>query len=79
MPWKRAKNYRIFHTHEGTFAGKTTISIWFENQEGFYKYENLELDRAAFIIDLLRNEDPIWIAESTGLLQVALEPVGDAE
>ena len=45
----------------------------------FYRYEGLSPERAHHIVNLLRNENTIWIELESGLFQVAFEPVGEEE
>lgn len=59
-----------------TIGGSTVI---FLGQEGkFYQYE-VPLDEARFLLDLLRNEKPIYINPLTRTLSTSTEPVGEAE
>jgi len=76
--YKRAQSYRVFHYATGPRAGKTDVIVMVEGGSA-YRYEGLSPERAHHIVDLLRNEDTIWIELDTGLFQVASEPVGEGE
>ena len=76
--YKRAKFYRVFHYATGPKAGTTTIIVAVEGG-GSYWYRDLSPGRAHHIIDLLRNEDPVWVELESGMLQVSVEPVGEGD
>jgi hypothetical protein len=76
--YRRAETYRVFHFVTGQKAKTTDVIVTVEDG-GVYRYEGLSPERAHLIIDLLRNEDTIWIELESGLLQVAQEPVGEGE
>jgi hypothetical protein len=75
--YRRAISYRVFHYATGPKAGTSTVIVSVEGD--FYRYEDLSPERAHHIVDLLRNEDTIWIEMESGLFQVATEPVGEGE
>ena len=76
--YRRVQNYRIFHYDTGSRAGTSSIIAMLDGGT-YYRYENLAPDRAHHIVDLLRNEDTLWVERDSGLLQVAMEPVGEGE
>lgn len=76
--YRRVQSYRVFHYNTGGRAGTSTIIAMLEGA-AYYRYENLSADRAHHIVDLLRNEDTLWVERDSGLLQVAFEPVGEGE
>ncbi len=76
--YKLAERYRVAFFHKGSKAGKTDVIVVLENGES-YTYEGLPPETAHHLIDLLRNEKPIWINPQTGLFIVADEPVGSGE
>lgn len=76
--YRRAQYYRVFHYFTGPKAGTTTVIVSVEGASA-YSYEGLSPERAHHIVDLLRNEKPIWIELESGLFQVAVEPVGEGE
>lgn len=76
--YRRAHNYRVFHYASGPKAGKTDVIVVVEGG-GYYRYDGMGPERAHHIVDLLRNEDTIWIELQSGLFQVAYEPVGEGE
>ena len=76
--YRRVLYYRVFHYEVGNKAGKSDV-IAILDGGSFYRYQNLSPDRAHHIIDLLRNESTLWVERESGLLQVALEPVGEGE
>lgn len=76
--YRQATTYRVYHYYTGVHAGKTDIHVSVSGGGG-YSYRNLTPDRAHHLVDLLRNEKPIWIELDSGLFQVAHEPVGEEE
>ncbi len=76
--YRRVENYRVFHYNTGSKAGTSLVITMLEGGTA-YSYENLSPDRAHHIIDLLRNEDTLWVERDSGLLQVAFEPIGEGE
>ena len=76
--YKLASRYRVAYHRTGDKAGKTDIVVTFED-ESLYTYEGLSPDTAHHLVDLLRNEAPIWIDLQSGLFLVADEPIGSGE
>ncbi len=76
--YKLAIRYRVAYFPAGRKAGKTDIIVVLEGGSS-YTYEDLSPEAAHHLVDLLRNESPIWIHSKTGLFVVADEPVGSGE
>ena len=76
--YRRAHHYRVFHYATGSKSGFSDIIVSLDGG-GYYRYEKLPPDRAHHIIDLIRNEDTVWVERESGLLQVAYEPIGEGE
>jgi hypothetical protein len=78
MTYKHITRYRVAYFHTGPKASKTDVVVVFENDE-IYTFEALPSDTAQHLVDLLRNEAPIWVDPVSGTLVVADEPVGSGE
>ena len=76
--YRKANHYRIFHFNSGPKEGLTDVIVTLDGGV-FYRYERLSPVRAHHLIDMLRHENPIWIERTSGLFQVAMEPIGEAE
>jgi hypothetical protein len=76
--YKLATRYSIAYHKTGPKAGKTDIVV-FLGENSSYTYSGLSPDSAHHLVDLLRNEKPIWINTQTGTFIVADEPVGSGE
>ena len=64
MPVKKTiKEYAVLHYREG----KTRINIYFTDGSWGY-YLDLDPARAMFIVDLLRNEKPVFWTEGPDIL-----------
>jgi hypothetical protein len=68
----------VFYYDSGVNKGLASIIVMLEGG-GYYKYDKLTPEKAHLLVDLLRNEKPIWIEKVSGLFQVAYEPVGEEE
>jgi hypothetical protein len=76
--YQRAERYRVAYFATGPKAGKTSISVILET--GFeYVYDDLSPDTAHHLIDLLRNENPLYVDRISGRLVVSEEPIGSGE
>ena len=78
MAYKQIKRYRVAYFKIGPKAGKTDIVVVFKDGSQ-YSYEALPADTAHHLVDLLRNEKPIWVETGSGTLAVVDEPVGSGE
>jgi hypothetical protein len=76
--YKLASRYRVAYHRTGPKAGKTDIVVTFDD-DTLFTYEDLPPETAHHLIDLLRNEGPIWIDMQSGLFLVADEPIGSGE
>ena len=76
--YKCASRYRLAYYSGGPKANKTRIVVVLEDGTE-YTYEDLSPDAAHHLVDLLRNERPIWINPRTGTFIVADEPIGSGE
>jgi hypothetical protein len=77
--FKSVKNYRVW---VGDSGNKSTIQLWYDPGTGkpaLFKYLNLRPEVAFYIVDLLRNEKPIFLDPKSGELEVTYEPVGEGE
>ena len=78
MPYKHVTRYRVAYYKTGPKAGCSDIVAVFEDGSQF-SFETLTSDTAHHLVDLLRNENPIWVEPETGTLAVSDEPVGSGE
>jgi len=78
MTFKTICRYRVAYFHTGPKAGKTDVVVMFDDNE-MYTFDGLPSDTAHHLVDLLRNEAPIWVDPVTGTFVVADEPVGSGE
>jgi hypothetical protein len=78
MTFKPISRYRVAYFESGPKAGKTDIVVVFDDKES-YTFEALPSATAHHLVDLLRNEAPIWVDPVNGTLVVADEPVGAGE
>jgi hypothetical protein len=78
MTYKQVARYRVAYFKQGPMAGKTEIIVTFEDG-GSFALEALPPEAAHHLVDLLRNESPIWLDPLTGTLAVSDEPVGSEE
>jgi hypothetical protein len=76
MAWQQIVNYAIFHT----IGGKVSISVYFPGGSGNTALmKNLTLEEARLVIDILRNEKPVYLDEAQGRISTGPEPVGEGE
>ena len=78
MSYKPITRYRVAYFKTGPKAGCSDIVVVFEDGSQ-YTFEALPSDTAHHLVDLLRNEAPLWVDAETGTLVVADEPVGSGE
>ncbi len=76
--YKLATRYRVAYFPAGPKAGKTDIVVVLQGGAS-YTYEGLDPAAAHHLVDLLRNENPVWVDRGSGLFIVADEPVGSGE
>ncbi len=76
--YKLAMRYRVAYFPAGPKAGTTDIVVVLQGGDS-HTYTGLTPDAAHHLVDLLRNESPIWVDQKTGVFVVADEPVGSGE
>ena len=77
-PHKVVARYRIAYIPTGSKANQTEIIVYFEDGT-YYHYEGLSPEAGHHLVDMLRNERPIWVDPQNGVFVVADEPVGSGE
>jgi hypothetical protein len=71
---KTVKQYAVLHYRNGT----TRINIYFT--DGSWDcYKDLDSERALLLLDILRNEKPVFWTEGPDILWSGREPVGEEE
>ena len=71
---KVVSKYAVLHYKDG----RTRINLYFSDGSWDYYYE-LDSARAMFLVDLLRNEKPVYWTEGPDILWTGREPVGEKE
>ena len=71
---KEIEAYSVFHYQDGS----TRINLHFENDEWSH-FEKLDPSRAVLLLDILRNEKPVYWTEEGGIVWTGKEPVGEGE
>lgn len=71
---KQVEKYAVLHYRDGT----TRINIYFTDGSWDY-YLKLDPTRALFLVDVLRNEKPVFWTEGPDILWTGREPVGENE
>lgn len=66
--------YSVLHYKNGT----SRINLHFEGED-FSHYENLDTGRALLLLDILRNEKPVYWTDEGEILWTGKEPVGEGE
>jgi hypothetical protein len=75
MPTKKTvSKYAVLHYRDG----RTRINIYFTDGSWDYYYD-LDPQRALLLVDLLRNEKPVYWTEGPDILWTGKEPVGEEE
>jgi hypothetical protein len=67
------------HAWRGWIDGsieRTTILLWYNETRHNYRYENLPINKAWFLIYILRNVRSLYIDPTNGKLEVSAEPLG---
>lgn len=76
MAWQQIVNYAVFHT----VGSGVSISVYYPGGNGNTTvFQNLTLEEARFVIDILRNESPVYLDEVQRRLKTGMEPVGEGE
>lgn len=60
----------------GDSGNSTTLHIWYNGTQNYYRYENLPTKKAFYLVYVLRNVKSLFIDPNTGVLEVSAEPVG---
>jgi hypothetical protein len=71
---KVVKEYTVLHYRNGT----TRINIYFTDGT-WDTYTQLDSGRALLLLDILRNEKPVFWTEGPDILWSGREPVGEEE
>jgi hypothetical protein len=75
MPTKKTiSKYAVLHYKDG----RTRINLYFTDGSWDYYWE-LDPARALLLVDLLRNEKPVYWTEPQNILWTGKEPVGEEE
>ena len=75
MPVKKTvSKYAVLHYRDG----RTRINLYFTDGSWDYYFE-LDPARAALLIDILRNEKPVYWTHPQDILWTGKEPVGEEE
>ncbi len=75
MAGKRVTHYKVFHN-----VGKTSSIFIYYKRGAPRGINNLSIEEASYIIDLLRNEKPIWYDHDYRRFSTEKpEPVGENE
>ena len=72
MGYQKVSVYGVRHT----IGGQTSI---FLGEDGKYSQYNVTLEEARFLVDLLRNEEPIYLDPDLRLISTSTEPIGEGE
>ena len=61
--------------------GKQTVKIFVKTKSGpkYYPVNELPLEKAAVVIDILRNEKPLHYYTDNSALQTGGEPIGEGD
>ena len=71
---KEIVSYSVLHYRNGG----TRINLHFAD-ESYEHYDSLDPDRATLLLDILRNEHPVFWTEGQEILWTGKEPVGEGE
>lgn len=71
---KTVEKYAVLHYRDG----RTRLNLYFTDGSWDHYYE-LDPARASLLVDILRNEKPVYWTESYDILWTGREPVGEGE
>ena len=71
---REVTHYSVLHY----MNGRIRLNLHFED-DSFEHYNDLEPDRAMFLLDVLRNEKPVYWTDNDQILWTTKEPVGEGE
>ncbi|NOR78712.1 MAG: hypothetical protein GQ523_09935 [Methanophagales archaeon] len=72
---KDVESYQVGWKHDGKYG---IIVLFFEGGES-HKIDYLSYEDYSAMVDMLRNEKPVWYDENRALLATYKEPVGEEE
>jgi len=72
MGYQKVSAYGVRHT----IGGRTCL---FLGEDGNYTQYDVSLEEARFLVDLLRNEEPIYLDPELKLISTSTEPIGEEE
>ena len=70
--YQKVSVYGVRHT----IGGKTSL---FVGDAGKYFQYDVSLEEARFLVDLLRNEKPIYLDPQRRIISTSTEPIGEGE
>lgn len=74
MPYIKIKNYSIVHS----IGGYSAIILYLENGEKL-TFDSIPISEARYLVDILRNEKPVWWDNVKKYIISYMEPVGEGE
>jgi hypothetical protein len=74
MAWKIIKTYKAYWRPEKNYG---VLSIHYENAVNQQKIESPQ--EMLLLLDILRNEKPVWFHTDTKAIATGAEPVGQEE
>lgn len=74
MPKKIVTQYAVFHNVGGT----TSVNVYYDGG-GADSIADIPIAEASYIIDLLRNEKPVYYDAGLKRMSTSFEPVGEGE
>lgn len=74
MPKKVVTQYAVFHNVGGT----TSVNVYYDGG-GADSIADLSIAEASYLIDLLRNEKPVYYDAALKRMSTSFEPVGEGE
>jgi len=72
---KDVESYQVGWKHDGKYG---IIVLFFEGG-GSHQIDYLSYEDYSAMVDMLRNEKPVWYDENRALLATYKEPVGEEE
>jgi hypothetical protein len=74
MPWRPVKNYKAYWRPAMNYG---VLTIWYDTTFSQQKIESPQ--EMLILVDLLRNEKPVYFHTVTKAIATAKEPVGEEE
>ena len=72
MGYQKVSVYGVRHT----IGGRTSV---FLGEDGKYFQYEVTIEEARFLVDLLRNESPIYLDPELKLISTSTEPIAEGE